>query len=202
MISTTDILNAQMHTVSILTLMITTAIYLYFVKNDPLFIQDKWIKQTIALLIGAVIYDILLNKITNYLFIQLNLINPKIKQALTDIALWSTIFSSLELADSYLENRKFNANDIFIKERGAMIGVYVLYDLFIEEFVRSQIKNTLYQDLTSDIIKNGLAVYAGVSVSRNDYKHYSEILIIIVTYLIYHFFSKNLLLTQKNIISN
>ena len=202
MISTTEILNAQMHTVFILTLMITSAIYLYFVKNDPLFVQDKWIKQTIALLIGAVIYDLLLSKITNYLFVQFNIMNPKIKNALTDVALWTTIFSSLELADSYLDNRNFNANDIFIKERGAIIGVYVLYDLFIEEFVRSQYKNILYQDLMSDIIKNSLAAYIGVTVVKNDWKHYSEIIIVVSTFLMFHLFTRNLLLTPKNIVSN
>jgi hypothetical protein len=202
MISTNEILEAQKHTIGIITLMVTTAIYLYFVKKDPLFVQDKWMKQTIALLIGAVIYDLLLNKITNYLFIQFNLLNPKVKQVLTDVALWTTIFSTLELADSYLDNRTFNANNIFIKEKGAIIGVYVLYDLFLDDFLRNQIKNNFYEDLICDIIKNGLAVYAGVSVLKNDYKHYSEVGIIVVTYLIYHLFSKNLLLSQKNIISN
>jgi hypothetical protein len=200
MISTTDILNAQKHTVAIITLMITTAIYLYFVKKDPLFVEDKWLKQTIALLIGAVIYDLLLNKITNYLFVQFNLLNPKIKQALYDIALWSTIFTGLEIADSYLDNRIFNANNIFVKEKGAIIAVYVLYDLFVDDIIRGQIKNTLYQDLTCDIIKNGVAVYVGVTVLKNKFNHYSELIIVVGTYLLYHLFTKNLLLSQKNII--
>lgn len=202
MISTNEILEAQKHTIAIITLMVTTAIYLYFVKKDPLFVQDKWIKQTIALLIGAVIYDLLLNKITNYLFIQFNLLNPKVKQVLTDIALWTTVFSTLELADSYLDNRSFNANNIFLKEKGAIIGMYVLYNIFLDDFLRKQIKNTFYEDLICDIVKNGLAVYVGVTVLKNDYRHYSSVLIIVATYLIYHLFTKNLLLSQKNIISN
>ena len=203
MINPNDILNAQKHTVFLLTLMITSAIYLYFVQKDPLFVQDKWIKQTIALLLGAVIYDLLLSKITTLIFNQFNVLNPKIKQVITDIALWSTVFTGVELADSYLDNRPFNGNQVFIKERGAMIAVYVLYDLFLEEFIRSMIPNVnTNQDLVSDIVKNGLAVYVGVTVKTNKYNHFSEVVIVASAFLVYYLFTINLLLKPENIVVN
>jgi hypothetical protein len=203
MINPNDILNAQKHTVFLLTLMITSAIYLYFVKKDPLFVQDKWIKQTIALLLGAVIYDLLLSKITTLIFNQFNIVNPKIRQAMTDVALWSTVFTSLELADSYIDNRQFNANQVFLKERGAMIAVYVLYDLFLEEFIRSMVPNVnTNRDLVSDIVKNGIAVYVGVTVRTNTYNHFSEVVIVASAFLIYYLFTINLLLKPENIVVN
>jgi hypothetical protein len=202
MINPNDILNAQKHTVFLITLMVTSAIYLYFVKKDPLF-QDKWIKQTIALLIGAVIYDLLLSKVTSMIFNQFNVLNPKIKQVITDIALWSTVFATVELADSYLEEREFNSNQIFLKERGAMIGVYVLYDLFLEEFIRSLVPDVnTNRDLVSDIVKNGLAVYVGVSIRTNSYKHFSEVIIVASAFLMYYLFTINLLLKPENIVTN
>jgi hypothetical protein len=202
MINSTEILNAQKHTVFLITLMITSAIYLYFVKQDPLLVQDKWMKQTIALLIGAVIYDLLLSKVTTFILDNANVHNKKIKQVVTDIALWSTIFGSLELAESYMDNREFNANQIFLKERGAMIGVYVLYDLFIEDSVRSLVPNVNNnQDLVSDIIKNGLAVYVGVTVRKNKFNHYSEIIIVIGAFLMYYLFTKNLIITEKSLVT-
>ena len=200
MINPNDILNAQKHTVFLITLMVTSAIYLYFVKKDPLF-QDKWIKQTIALLIGAVIYDLLLSKITSMVFNQFNVLNPKIKQVITDIALWSTVFTTVEIADAYLEDRKFNGNQIFLKERGAMIAVYVLYDLFLEEFIRSTVPNVnTNRDLVSDIVKNGLAVYVGVTVRTGDYKHFSEVIIVASAFLMYYLFTINLLLKPEQLV--
>lgn len=203
MINPNDILNAQKHTVFLLTLMITSAIYLYFVKKDPLFVQDKWIKQTIALLLGAVVYDLLLSKITTLIFNQFNIVNPKIRQAMTDVALWSTVFASVELADSYLDNRQFNANQVFLKERGAMISVYVIYDLFLEEFIRSMVPDVnTNRDLVSDIVKNGLAVYVGVTVRTNTLNHFSEVVIVASAFLIYYLFTINLLLKPENIVVN
>ena len=184
-----DIQDAQKHTVYLLTFMITSAIYLNFVKNDNQFEQKKWAYQTIAMIFGAIMYDLILNKLNKFIETQLDITDVKFKKALGDIVLWTTIFISLEFMDAYLDNRQYNTSSLFIKEKATIILGYVIYDLFLEEVVRTTVQGS-NQDLVSDITKNLLALTAAVYVKNGNLTHMSGPILVSISFVVYHLFTK------------
>jgi hypothetical protein len=181
-----------------LTIVIISNLVHYKIKNKDPFDMD-WVLYSFASLFGLVMHSLFTSKITIYIIKKYNIKSYNVRESITDVIKWTTVYILNNIIVSYFKNKEINFNDKWIKMHSGVIVGYIIFNLLIEKNIFN-VSMTSDPDLIISIFKSIIGIFLGYFIT-DGYVHLdcfhmitSVVLALIVYYVIVKKFIRPILL--------
>ncbi len=174
----------------------TTLLVVTNIVNNQLFkaklFDEQWKNIAVATLLGVALHGLITNQISSVVNNQLNLHKSRLALVIYDLVKFGTIFVSIRVITSLLEERKIEFDKNWMLETGGIIAGYGLYSIAIGPIMPPT--NKVIQPLFNDSIKLSMGALAGkfalgADITNDRILQFSGVLLALI---IFHLFTKKI----------
>lgn len=174
----------------------TTLLVVTNIVNNQLFkanlFDEQWKNIAVATLLGVALHGLITNQISSVVNNQLNLHKSSLALVIYDLVKFGTIFVSIRVITSLLEDKKIEFDKNWMLETGGIIAGYGLYSIAIGPIMPPT--NKVVQPLFNDSIKLSMGALAGkfalgADITNDKVLQFSGVLLSLI---IFHLFTKKI----------
>lgn len=174
----------------------TTLLVVTNIVNNQLFkanlFDEQWKNIAVATLLGVALHGLITNQISSVVNNQLNLHKSSLALVIYDLVKFGTIFVSIRVITSLLEDKKIEFDKVWMLETGGIIAGYGLYSIAIGPIMPPT--NKVIQPLFNDSIKLSMGALAGkfalgADITNDKVLQFSGVLLSLI---IFHLFTKKI----------